>query len=191
MILALDSSFAVGSVALIQDGRILREIRVETPRGRGGAIFGALQDVLRDADGLRRVVVGTGPGSYNGIRSAIAAGWGIATARKIPLTGVSSLLGLADGEYCAAGDARRGQYFFARVRDGRFLEGPCLVDADELKTRAGTGPVLTPAEVPFLPGATLRMPEAARLAFLGAEGDPAMPEPIYLKPAFITAPRTR
>ncbi len=191
MILALDSSFAVGSVALVQDGRMLREIRVETPRGRGGAIFGALQDILRDAEGLSRIVVGTGPGSYNGIRSAIAAGWGIATARNIPLVGISSLLGLADGEYCAAGDARRGQYFFARVRDGRFLEAPCLVDAEELRSRTGAGTVLTPAAVPFLPGAMMQMPEAARLARLGAASDPAMPEPIYLKPAFITAPRTR
>ncbi len=191
MILALDSSFAAGSVALMRDGRVLREIRVETPRGRGGAMFAALEEILRGTSDLRRVVVGTGPGSYNGIRSAIAAGWGIAIARKIPVTGVSSLLGLAEGEYCTAGDARRGQYFFARVRDGSFLEPPVLMDAEELKSRVGMGTVLTPAEVPFLPGAVVRMPEAARLARLGAASEPEMPEPIYLKPAFITAPRTR
>ncbi len=72
----------------------MREIAVETPRGRGGALFAALEEILSGAGPLERVVVGIGPGSYNGIRSAIAVAWGIAQARRIPLVGLSSLLGL-------------------------------------------------------------------------------------------------
>ena len=51
-----------------------------------------------DAPSLDRVVAGTGPGSYNGIRAALAGGWGIAQARGIPFVGICSLLGLAEGE---------------------------------------------------------------------------------------------
>ena len=43
---------------------------------------------------------------------------------KIPLVGISSVLGLDDGEYFAVGDARRQQYFLAQVRRGTFISEP-------------------------------------------------------------------
>ena len=109
MILALDASTTRGSVALVSDHEPLREIFIDSPRGRGGALFSALEKIVGEAADIERVIVGVGPGSYNGIRSALAVAWGIATARGIPLVGISSLLGLDEGSYCAVGDARRGQ----------------------------------------------------------------------------------
>jgi len=192
MILALDSSAAEGSVALVDGDRVVRMETAATPRGRGGALFSALETVLRGAGPITRVVVGIGPGSYNGIRAAVAAGWGIATAHKVPLVGLSSLLALDDGDYCAVGDARRGQWYFARIHAGAFVEEPGLVDDPErLKALAGAGRILAPAPVDFLPGVEIKWPSAARLAALGQNAPvPAhIPEPLYLKPAFITAPR--
>ena len=81
------------------------------------------RSILGETADIKRVIVGIGPGSYNGIRSAIAVAWGISTARGIPLVGISSLLGLDEGSYCAVGDARRGQYYLARVSSGRFVAG--------------------------------------------------------------------
>ena len=132
MILSLDASTASGSVALVSENRIVREIFVDVPRGRGGALFRALQEMLREARPISRVTVGVGPGSYNGIRCAIAVAWGLATARKIPLIGISSLLGLDEGSYCAIGDARRGQYYFARVSCGILENEPALLSKDDL-----------------------------------------------------------
>ena len=82
MILSLDASTARGSVALVSGTRVIREIFVDAPRGRGGALFAAIESLLGKAAEIKRAVVGIGPGSYNGIRSAIAVAWGISTSRE-------------------------------------------------------------------------------------------------------------
>lgn len=190
MILALDASSAIGSVALVNDGEIVREISVPTPRGRGGALFAALQDILAHQPKLDRVVVGTGPGSYNGIRSAISVAWGIARAHGAPLVGISSLLGLGEGSYVAVGDARRGQSYFAVVNEGRFVAEPVLCEQNDLAALVKESPAYAPEAVAFFPSATVKTPAAARLAVLSANYPPlsAVPEPLYLKPAHITTP---
>jgi tRNA threonylcarbamoyladenosine biosynthesis protein TsaB len=189
MILALDSSAARGSVALVDGAETVREIFVETPRGRGGALFAALEEILRDRPVLKRVVAGTGPGSYNGVRAALAGGWGIAQARGVPLVGICSLLGLSEGDYCAVGDARRGQYYFAKVQDGRMEEEPVLLSPEAVPERVAGCRVFVPAPIAFLPDAEVAMPSAARLARLAPEYAPGVPEPLYLKAPFITEQR--
>jgi len=189
MILALDSSAGRGSVALVDSGKTVKEIFVDAPRGRGGALFAALEEILRGRSALERVIAGTGPGSYNGIRAALAGGWGIAQARQIPFVGVCSLLGLAEGEYCAVGDARRGQYYFARVRNGQLLEEPVLLLPAELPDRVEGCRILVTGPISFLPFAEVVMPSAARLALLAPELAPGIPEPLYLKAPFITEQR--
>ena len=192
MILSLDASTQRGSVALIHAGQVARELFPETPRGRGGALFSSLEEILRDAPDLHRVVVGVGPGSYNGVRSAIAASWGIATARDIPLVGISSILGLDDASYCAVGDARRGQYFFARIDHGIFLSEPELLTKEQLEAavqETPNVPVFASAPIEFLPGTIIRSPSAARLGLLAADWAASPPRPLYLKAAHITTPK--
>lgn len=207
MILALDCATAFGSVALVRDSddrEVVREVTFPAPRGRGGALFSVLEDILSEAEELIAVVAGTGPGSYNGIRAALAAAWGIAKARGIPLIGVSSLLGVAEGNYLTVGDARRGQYYFARVQDGSFKEEPALYSQAEILRKVGQGipaalvapdlsgewPIFVPEPIGFLPEALVCGPQAARFArrvsLLSKSTD--LPEPLYLKPAHITGP---
>jgi tRNA threonylcarbamoyladenosine biosynthesis protein TsaB len=192
VILSLDASTASGSVALIGKNRTVREILVDVPRGRGGALFRALQEMLRETPPISRVTVGVGPGSYNGIRSAIAVAWGLATARNIPLIGISSLLGLDEGSYCAVGDARRGQYYLAHVSCGILENEPALLSKEGLVAALQQSPARTifaPGPIDFLEGVIIRTPSAARLAFLGAGLHPNWPQPIYLKPPHITTPK--
>jgi tRNA threonylcarbamoyladenosine biosynthesis protein TsaB len=194
VILSLDASTAKASVALVSERGVEREEFIDSPRGRGGVLSSTLQGLLGDGVELVRVVVGTGPGSYNGIRSAIAVAWGISAARAIPLVGISSLLGLAEATYCAVGDARREQYYFACVRDGSFLAEPELLDAAEVieaLKRFPRAPVFASAPIAFLGGLTVKTPSAARLARLAAEWTPGFPQPIYLKAPHITAPRQK
>ena len=179
-------------MALVSGQRVIREVFVDAPRGRGGALFSALESILGETAGISRVIVGIGPGSYNGIRSAIAVAWGISTAREIPLVGISSLLGLDEGSYCAVGDARRGQYYFARVSGGKFVAEPDLLQKSQLVAAVRQPPVLpivAPTPIEFLEGVILRTPSAAKLARLAADWEPNCPQPHYLKAAHITAPK--
>ena len=194
--LAIESSSSVGSVALVRDGEILNEISFECPRGRGGELFAALESVLSGAPKIDRVVVGVGPGSYNGIRSAIAVAWGIATARNIPLVGVPSLLGLAGSECFAIGDARGGHFYFAHVREGEFVVFPEAIDEKQVMERLAESPslpVYLPSPVAILPHGIVAHPVASRLAerSTGFAPSGSIPEPLYLKPPKITEPRER
>jgi tRNA threonylcarbamoyladenosine biosynthesis protein TsaB len=193
MILAFDSSTSHASVALVAKGDVVRELNVETPRGRGGALYSALEEILVGMDGLERIVVGIGPGSYNGIRSALGVGWGIAAARGIPLVGVSSLLGLGLESYVAIGDARRGQYYWAVVEQSAFVEEPVLLEGVEFAEYLSRHPELpryAATELKTVPDAKQRTPSAALLAKVGADCAPSegIPEPLYLKPAYVNLP---
>ena len=115
--------------------------------------------------------------------------WGIATARKIPVVGISSILGLDDGDYFAVGDARRQQYFLAQVRRGTFFTQPSLLAREQVEAelqKASHLPIFAAAPIEFLPDVILRTPSAAKLGALAADWAPNDPEPLYLKAAHIT-----
>ena len=60
-------------------------------------------------EGVDRIVVGTGPGSFAGIRSALAFAQGYALGRRCEVLGLPSACALAgDGLLAVVGDARRG-----------------------------------------------------------------------------------
>ena len=92
-ILALEFSSARRGAALARGGTVLSEA-VETTGGRTTNAFGLIEKVLTEAKVLRGevevIVVGIGPGSYAGIRAAIALAQGWQLARGIQLLGVSS-----------------------------------------------------------------------------------------------------
>lgn len=182
-LLAIDCSAATGSVALVGEDGVLHEHTFETPRGRGTALFPALERLLQEArpDAL---VVGTGPGSYNGLRAALAVAWGISRSLGVPCHGVPSVLGYEGRDYCVVGDARAGQLFVARVAGGRLDGEPELCPIDSLGELAG--PVFSVSAVPGLRAERV-FPRAAWLATrreaFGA------PVPIYLKPPHITPAR--
>jgi len=61
-----------------------------------------------------RIVVGTGPGSFAGIRSALAFAQGYALGSKCEVLGLPSACALADGgKVAVVGDARRGKAWVA------------------------------------------------------------------------------
>lgn len=192
MILAIESSGPVGGAALVDGDAVVAEMQVEAPRGRGVALVGLVGELLGSVKTLDRVVVGIGPGSYNGIRGALALGWGIAAARGVPLVGISSLLGYPETNYAAAGDARRGQFYWARVEDGKFLKEPMLFEEAEFRAavaEAGAGPIFVPAPIVGVNGIA-RPPSPSILAKRSASAalHGPVPEPLYLKPAYINLP---
>jgi len=121
-ILALEFSSDTRSVALLRNGATIET--VETG-GRNTAAFRMIESVLSQA-GIEReqvdaIAVGLGPGSYTGIRAAIAIAHGWKLTRPIRLLGVSSAAAIAAraqsekifGRVDVIIDAQRGEVYRA------------------------------------------------------------------------------
>ncbi len=201
-VLALELSTARGSVAVVApDGAVLFEAEFGAGRSHNALLFEPLREALAAAgDRLGGIVVGTGPGSYTGVRIAIAAAQGVALSRKVPVAGLSSLLGCVDAEtYGVVGDARRGRFYVTVVRAGNLASEIALVQPEALAatmSAAGVSRWVSCDETPPTAGIELAQPSARRLALralsasLTWEADKPL-EPLYLEGAFITQARKR
>lgn len=200
-VLALELSTVRGSVAVVVGNEVLYEASFEAKRSHNAQLFGPLGEAMKVVGGrLRGIVVGTGPGSYTGVRIAIAAAHGVALSRQVGMVGMSSLLGCMEEEtFGVVGDARRGRFYVAQVRGGVLMEGIALLAPEGLpEAMAAKGLdrwVTCDASSPVA-GVEAMVPTARRLAQLGCGVDFEAPqgqalEPIYLEGAFITQPRKR
>lgn len=210
-ILSLDSSTQVFSVACVEFdnpgmpalGEPVVRFLAETPHARSdsSALFSSLQEAVASCGTPDALCVGLGPGSYNGLRASIAAARGFTTALGIPLHAIPSPLALSgsDTHFWALGDARGGHYWIARVRADSFQEEPALLSPQETVIHLGSHPnlpILSASPLSGIEGIQIVTPSAVRLAILAKSGDPSSqvsvtPEPIYLKPPHITAPKPR
>ena len=121
LILALDTTGARGSLALVRGAEVIDETLLESADGfahlvhREIAAMLARQGMtLRDIDGFASA---SGPGSFTGVRVGLTAMKGLAEALGRPMFGVSNLRALAwFGESALRGaliDARRGEVYGA------------------------------------------------------------------------------
>ena len=101
-------------------------LRAETPlsvswvaeRNHDAHLFPALQQALTSlgGDSLTLILVGAGPGSYGGVRVALAAAEGIALVRSSRVVALSSWLPLCAGSGCSIlSDAKRGEWTLRRA----------------------------------------------------------------------------
>jgi tRNA A37 threonylcarbamoyladenosine modification protein TsaB len=107
--LLLDASFFEGVIALANDGRIIKEVRVPL----GPLVEEDLAERLAEMmNGVDRLALGVGPGSFTGMRVAAALLLPIAYARSLPLMTFSSLEGMAPVGELVAADAKRGHLYY-------------------------------------------------------------------------------
>jgi tRNA A37 threonylcarbamoyladenosine modification protein TsaB len=185
--LAIECSSGRGSIAVIEGEILCFSLEFENPRGRGVEFFAALADATARCDNFDQVLVGTGPGSYNGLRASIAAAWGLARARGASFKGIPSVFGYDAPEYFVIGDARAGKWFFAHIRDGALVAPIDLLPPERATARLAAGlPVFSTS--PLMDSACFKAPQAR---FLAQHIDLAgSAEPIYLKPPHITKSAT-
>jgi tRNA threonylcarbamoyl adenosine modification protein YeaZ len=197
-ILALEFSSLLRSVAVVREGRVRG--RASEQGSRDTKAFALIDSAIREAalsrDEIECVAVGLGPGSYAGIRIAIAIAQGWRLARGVKLLGVSSADCVAAqlhergtrGVVNVAIDAQRGELFASRYELGsewRKLSDFALV------TRPVEGELVVRPDVD-----TQVAPDAATLATLAASREhfveASQLEPIYLRKAeFVKAPPAR
>lgn len=126
LILALDSSAAPASVALLEDGKILSEFYINTKQTHSQTLMPMVESVLKltnkTLDDVTCMAVSAGPGSFTGVRIGVSCVKGFSMTRNIPCAGVSTLRAMAEnarqltGIVCAVMDARCGQVYNALFR---------------------------------------------------------------------------
>jgi tRNA threonylcarbamoyladenosine biosynthesis protein TsaB len=199
-VLAIDTSTSHGSVALLDDGRVLLDESCISDRNHGSTLVPLLQRARDLVDRFDCIAVGLGPGSYAGVRIAIATAMGLGMATGAKLVGIPSVAAWeCDGErHLAIGDARRDTFYFTKVERGICTEGPLLVDASGLLARLAAlpdWPVLSAEPLALVPHAVVSRPRALTLARLAADGRGICAEgelePLYLREPHITYPKPR
>lgn len=100
MILAFDTSTAACTAALFDGmGRCIANKDEVIGRGHAERLVPMVAELL-DGRNAGKILVGVGPGSFTGIRVAIAAAHGMAIGWGAEIAGVSSLALLAAGARC-------------------------------------------------------------------------------------------
>ncbi|MGJ8725909.1 MAG: tRNA (adenosine(37)-N6)-threonylcarbamoyltransferase complex dimerization subunit type 1 TsaB [Roseibacillus sp.] len=135
--LAIETSVANGSVALWQEGGIVLERTFLAGRKPSATLWPALEEVMGEVKNLDAIIVGIGPGSYNGSRIGIAAAQGIAMVHNCGVAPLCSFEGVtpATENALAIGDARRKSFSLQKVVRGRIEGEFSLVESEELSTR--------------------------------------------------------
>jgi tRNA threonylcarbamoyladenosine biosynthesis protein TsaB len=215
---ALDTSTPLGSIALFEGGELVAEDSHRVSNAHGESLM-PLVDALFTRAGWRpadvaRWAVGVGPGSFTGVRIAMATAKGIVLATGAELVGVTSLYALAHGltgpavaSLVAAGKGelfvqlRRGEVLAmepAHVRTGdvgarilALLGSDALVVAGEASAQvdwSALGARVTFAREPphDLPRATA----VGRIAMTRQAGDADALEAVYVRPPEITMPKS-
>lgn len=216
-ILALEFSSALRSVAVVEAHNeglppVVRGAASATGPGALSALS-LVDRALRDAglkpDQVECLAIGLGPGSYTGIRSAIALAQGWQLARPVQLLGISSVECLAAQTYAEGWrghlhvviDAQRNEFYVAEYdlpRTGWRLVQPLRLARPEQDLAAGAcaGQVVGPEATQWFPGGRIMFPSAVVLGQLAAGRNDFVAghqlEPIYLRiAAFVKAPPPR
>ena len=185
-VLAFDTSSKALSVALLEEENRLAELTLTIKKNHSITLMPTIEFLMASIDwkptDLDRIVVAEGPGSYTGLRIAVATAKTLAQTLKIDLVGVSSLLALVpeeiEGLAIPVMDARRNHVYAGFYQDDQLVypEGHLSFEA-VLERAKGAEKVTFLGEVEAfceqiqeaLPNAQLveTLPDAVRIGRLG------------------------
>jgi tRNA threonylcarbamoyladenosine biosynthesis protein TsaB len=149
LILGLDTATPWGTMALVEDEETIFEVSLKAGKGSGEYLLALLQTLLKKAErsitDLDLISVGTGPGSYTGIRVGLAAAKGLAAGINNRVYGLSTLRIIAENAcyaselIAAVMDARRDNIYAALYQNHngelKNIEAPMIVPAAEFAAK--------------------------------------------------------
>lgn len=215
--LSIEMSTRKATIALLADHTPVASLAWDQRDQPHQHLFVLLPAFLRDAalapDRLDQFIVGVGPGSFAGIRVALAAANGLALPGTRPVHGLPSTAALARAlatpgaprTLVVVGDARRARFWIARYRwDGRLLHpdlAPTLIPLDAFRTHIPAGALVASPDFDRI-AAPLTAAAADHAELLPRDTQPAAdtlgtlalewalaaiplapPQPLYLHPA--------
>ena len=175
-ILGLDTTGAYCSAALVDTAKVLAYKSENIGRGHAERLAPMVQEVLAEArltaKDVDKIAVCTGPGSFTGLRVALAFAKGFALPRKLAVVGLPSLAiwaAQADPEtqkkLVSIADVRRNELCWNAVFKGELIQDPITQKNDEAhRAIKSLNPDIILQD---------KITDARILAWLGAELSPA------------------
>jgi tRNA threonylcarbamoyladenosine biosynthesis protein TsaB len=193
-LLAIESSGQRLSLGLFEAGELVLELGAEAAMRQNETMAPLVQELCLKASWkpsqIEAVAVSQGPGSFTGLRTALAFAKGLNFATGAKLLGVPTLSAWAEGEGDAEVwlDARRGMIYRGAYSQGRETKQPCMMDLRQAQSELAKGSKIL-GDLPEFrtPGGpaslSVRRVGAVALRRLaqGDWDDPAALEPIYLR----------
>ena len=188
-IAAFDTSSKALTLAILEDETLLAQMTLNIKKNHSITLMPAIDFLMNSLDmkpkDLDRIVVAQGPGSYTGLRIAVATAKTLAHTLKIELVGVSSLLALVpeqvEGLVIPIVDARRNNVYAGFYQSGQTVQPEAHLPLAEVLEIAGAAnqPVTFVGETAAfteqieeaLPQATIQpsLPDAAAIGRLGLD----------------------
>jgi tRNA threonylcarbamoyladenosine biosynthesis protein TsaB len=198
MIIAVEAASTDLSVALADPaGAIVAEDAWSSERRQSAELFPRMLGLLERAgaglDAITGIGVGSGPGSFTGLRVAMSLAKGLAVGLKRPMVAVPSLVAWLEAEPEAELAVARAGAREAYVH-GRGADRVLTVDRDALTARLEDRTVVAPGELAQAFGIRLaRSPRGAaavaRATARRLAEDPAGDDPRSVEPIYVRAPR--
>ena len=139
--MGIDTSAAVGGVALCRDGETLTELMMGSPLQHAEELLPLVDEALGRCgvkiSNVDLVSVNSGPGSFTGLRIGLATAKGMCQASGIPLVGVDGWRMFKERETssartCVVIENRRDLYYVQWFVGARTLHKAAVVSGDEV-----------------------------------------------------------
>jgi tRNA threonylcarbamoyl adenosine modification protein YeaZ len=205
-VLALDAALAQCTAAVVVDRQTLAVRREAAARGHA-ALLAVMADAVLEEAGLRAtefdlVAVTVGPGSFTGIRAALALAHGLAIAADIPVVGVTigevlagSLPNLGERRLWSAIDSRRGRIFLERNGETAGFALDALPQPEGRIAVAGDAAIAVAARLAARDADVMltdaRLPLARHIAIAGQCRFTQLLPPLPAQPLYVDPPEAR
>ena len=171
-IAAFDTSSKALTLAILEDETLLAQMTLNIKKNHSITLMPAIDFLMNSLDmkptDLDRIAVAQGPGSYTGLRIAVATAKTLAHTLKIELVGVSSLQALvpeqAEGLVIPVMDARRNNVYAGFYQSGQAVRPEAhlpLAEVLEIAVAANQPVTFVGETIAFVEQIEAALPQAA------------------------------